>query len=30
MEKDYTKAIAWTALGVATVFIWIIIYTLIF
>jgi len=30
MKRDYTKAIVWTALGVATVTVWAIIYTLLF
>jgi len=30
MKRDYTKAIVWTALGVATVIVWTIIYTLLF
>jgi hypothetical protein len=30
MKKDYTKAIVWAALAIATVVVWTTIYTLIF
>lgn len=30
VEKDYTKAFVWIALGIATVVIWSVIYNLIF